>query len=96
MQCIQDDFGHGELRKCKYCRESSLSSRQVDYINQFLIYRCQYCCLRDTNIPVIFYSTQDQDDNPNTSRSEGREMIIIVQRKYRMNYGLALRYDPLG
>ena len=41
IQTSKDVIDHGDARKCKSSRRSSLYSRQVNYINHTLTHRCQ-------------------------------------------------------
>ena len=87
---------HGEIRKCKSFRESSLYSRQVNYSNHTLTHRCQAYCLRDCKHPHIFDPKKHEATEPNRFFSKGIEMISIYEKKCRMKFGIALKFDPSG
>ena len=96
MKTSKDVVDHGEVRKCKSSRESSLYSRQVNYINHTLTHRCQSYCLIEYKHPQLFDPTIYSATDPNRFVSNGIEMISICEKKCRMKFGIALKFDPSG
>ena len=66
----------------------------MNYINHTLTHRYQVYCLRDFKHPQKFDPNKHQATDPNRFVSNGVEMINICEKKCRMKFGTALKYDP--
>lgn len=80
MQSSQDVVDHGEIRKRKLFRESSLYSRQVNYINHTLTHIYQAYYVRVFKHPQTFDPNKHKATDPNIFVSKGVEMIRICEK----------------